>query len=417
MKLQSISKNDYQEYLSTLKDNDFLQSTHAASKFMEDGWQIEYVKGTDQDETKAVAMICIRPLLRFFNYAYVPRGFFIDYHNKKDLRDFSSVLKAHLKSKKVIYLEIDPDILYKERDKNGQIVPDGINNQDIVDNLIEAGYRQMPLTKGYDLSKQCRWMSILDLRNKSIDDIFNGFSTMQKRNIRTAQKCCVKTRILSQDELNILDKMETESSERQQFESMPLSYFESMYRHYGTQHIKTVYGYLDLEEYEAKIKEDLIHTENEIQKLQLQTQKDPSAKKKIKNLENAQTKLSSLTKKKEEIATLKKTHDKEVPLSCCMFVQYKNQMIYLFGGNDYAYRAYRGSYAVQWEMIQEAVRAGCDYYNMYGISGYFEKGEEGYGVFDFKRGFNCTVVEFIGRYHLVFHPFFYWIHKKLHKNI
>ena len=51
-------------------------------------------------------------------------------------------------------------------------------------------------------------------------------------------------------------------------------------------------------------------------------------------------------------------------------------------------------------MIQQAIDEGYSYYNMLGISGFFKKGEDGYGVFDFKRGFNACVVEYIGNFTL-----------------
>lgn len=417
MRLQTITRQDYEAFLATRKDEDFLQSTFAADKFEADGWSIEYVQAKEGDTIKATAMICKYHLLRFFQYAYIPRGFFIDYQNQADLSAFTQLLKKHLKKQKVIYLEIDPAILYRERDINGQLVPEGINNQAVIDHLLQAGYLQMPLTQGYDTSKQCRWMSVIDLRNKSKDDIFSAFSTMQKRNIRTAEKSCVKTRVLRPDELNILDAMEQESGQRQQFEAMPLSYFQSMYTYYGPEHVKTVYAYLDLPAYEKSIANDLERVQNEIQDLEAFLQESPQVKKKITRLKTARKEKEALCKKELQIQELKQNYTTEVPLSCCMFMKYKNQVTFLFGGNDYNYRAYRGSYAVQWYMIQEAIREGYDFFNLYGISGYFEKGQEGYGVFDFKRGFHAQVVELIGRYHLVIHPILYRLHKQLHKNI
>ena len=51
-------------------------------------------------------------------------------------------------------------------------------------------------------------------------------------------------------------------------------------------------------------------------------------------------------------------------------------------------------------MIQKAIDEGYSMYNFYGISGYFEKDQDGFGVFDFKRGFNAEIVELIGDFTL-----------------
>ncbi len=89
---------------------------------------------------------------------------------------------------------------------------------------------------------------------------------------------------------------------------------------------------------------------------------------------------------------------KEVPLACCLFIKYGHEIVYLVGSSNYEQRDFRGPYAIHWHMIQEAIKEGYDFYNFYGISGYFEPGKEGYGVFDFKRGFNAIVHEYIGNF-------------------
>lgn len=90
---------------------------YAGNKLESDGWNVGYVQGIDGTFIKATVMICTCPLLHFFQYAYIPRGFFINYDNKKDIQNFSSLLRKHLKKQNVIYLEIDPNILYHKQDK------------------------------------------------------------------------------------------------------------------------------------------------------------------------------------------------------------------------------------------------------------------------------------------------------------
>lgn len=80
------------------------------------------------------------------------------------------------------------------------------------------------------------------------------------------------------------------------------------------------------------------------------------------------------------IATQKEQFGNELPLACSMFIKYGKEATYLFSGSDYFQKMYRSPYAIQWTIIQEAIEKGYDYYNMHGISGYFEKGQEGYGV-------------------------------------
>lgn len=68
---------------------------------------------------------------------------------------------------------------------------------------------------------------------------------------------------------------------------------------------------------------------------------------------------------------------------------------------------------MQWHMIQLALEEQYPFYNFYGISGYFEKDQEGYGVFDFKRGFRADVIELIGDFTLPISKLRYFIYRKL----
>ena len=59
-------------------------------------------------------------------------------------------------------------------------------------------------------------------------------------------------------------------------------------------------------------------------------------------------------------------------------------------------------------------------YNFYGISGNFDKDNERYGVFDFKKGFNATVDELIGEFDLPISKFWYFLYTqafKIYRNL
>ena len=299
------------------------------------------------------------------------------------------------------------------RDKDGNVVENGFNNYDVVENLKSAGFLQLPLKQGYDLSKECRFCSSIDLRGKTSDEIFNEFSSATRRNTRTAQKYNVHIRTLNVDQLHILDSMEKETSARQDFEAMSLDYFKNLYAFYGENHVETLLSYLDLDEYEQKIKKEYNTTLKSIEKTKTFLEKNPGNEKKEKRLKTDETYLDSLEKKISHIQELKDTYGKEVPLACCLFIKYGHEIVYLVGSSNYEQRDFRGPYAIHWHMIQEAIQEGYDFYNFYGISGYFEPGQEGYGVFDFKRGYNAVVHEYIGNFILPCKPFIFKIYNKL----
>lgn len=413
MRINTINIQQYSEYLDTVDTAVFQQSPFHAKKFEHDGWSVEFIQASQEDEVYVTCMLAYLPLMKVFKYCYVARGFLADYKDKDKLVKFTASLKQYLKKKNVVYLETDPEIDLVQRDKDGNVVENGFNNYDVVENLKSAGFLQLPLKQGYDLSKECRFCSSIDLRGKTSDEIFNEFSSATRRNTRTAQKYNVHIRTLNVDQLHILDSMEKETSARQDFEAMSLDYFKNLYAFYGEDHVETLLSYLDLDEYEQKIKKEYNTTLKSIEKTKTFLEKNPGNEKKEKRLKTDETYLDSLEKKISHIQELKDTYGKEVPLACCLFIKYGHEIVYLVGSSNYEQRDFRGPYAIHWHMIQEAIQEGYDFYNFYGISGYFEPGKEGYGVFDFKRGYNAVVHEYIGNFILPCKPFIFKIYNKL----
>lgn len=413
MQINTINIQEYSEYLDTVDTVVFQQSQYHAKKFEHDGWSVEFIQASQENEVYATCMLAYLPLMKVFKYCYVARGFLADYKDKDKLVKFTSSLKQYLKKKNVVYLEMDPEIDLVQRDKDGNVVENGFNNYDAVKNLKSGGFLQLPLKQGYDLSKECRFCSSIDLRGKTSDEIFNEFSSATRRNTRTAQKYNVHIRKLGVDQLHILDSMEKETSARQDFEAMSLDYFKNLYAFYGEDHVETLLSYLDLDEYEQKIKKEYNTTLKSIEKTKTFLEKNPGNEKKEKRLKTDEMYLDSLEKKISHIQELKDTYGKEVPLACCLFIKYGHEIVYLVGSSNYEQRDFRGPYAIHWHMIQEAIQEGYDFYNFYGISGYFEPGKEGYGVFDFKRGYNAVVHEYIGNFILPCKPFIFKIYNKL----
>ena len=101
---------------------------------------------------------------------YAPRGFLIDYHNLELLTTFTKEIKKFAEERNAIFIKIDPYVMYKEHDLNGDLVSDGIDNSDTVDNLKSLGYHHF----GFNLMQdtlQPRWMHTITVKNRSLDDV------------------------------------------------------------------------------------------------------------------------------------------------------------------------------------------------------------------------------------------------------
>ena len=124
-------------------------------------------------------------------------------------------MEYSISKKGIVYAEMDPAIQLQQRNQDGDIVEGGFNNFDVVENLKSSGFLQLPLKTGYDLSKECRFVSVLDVKDKTADEVFKGFISKTRHNIKNALKNSVKIRELSRDELSILKELVNMSGEKQ----------------------------------------------------------------------------------------------------------------------------------------------------------------------------------------------------------
>ena len=89
------------------------------------------------------------------------------------------------------------------------------------------------------------------------------------------------------------------------------------------------------------------------------------------------------------------------------FITYGEEVIYAFSGNIDKYMYFNAQYLIQWEMIKYAIKNKFKKYNFYGISGIFDRSDSNYGVYEFKKGFNGVVEEYIGEFVLPISNYYY----------
>lgn len=409
MQLKQINTEVYENWICQFDGRNFLQSSYEGEKMKKDGWDVRYIAGMKENTIQVCALVAIKPLMKLFHYAYIPRGpFYTDFNV---LNEYYSLLKKYLKKENCVYLETDPYIPLRQRDKDGQIVSDGWNHLEVVDQYKEMGFAHLPLKQGYDMSKQCRWMSVLYLMDQTKEQVFKSFPSKTRQNIKNSLKYNIKVRKLERDELSILHDLVSMTGERRHFSSLSLEYYQEQYDYFKDK-AQAYYAYLDIDAYVDNICQSIEKEKEVIQQAKLHLQENPHSKNSQNRLHTATLHLESLYKRQEEAKLLQKEHGHQLGLAAAMYIFYGKEVVYLMSGSNDAYKKFKAPYALQWTMIQKAIEQGYTEYNFYGISGLFEPDQEGYGVFDFKRGFNAVVVELVGNFILPIHPVLFDVYKK-----
>ena len=120
MELKFVNESQYEKDIHLYSQRNFLQSSFEGNKMQHDGWNILYIEGIENGKVQIIGMLCTKPLMKIYKYAYIPRGLLINDYSYFEA--FIEKLKRYLKSKGYIYLETDPYVLLRQRDKNGAVV-------------------------------------------------------------------------------------------------------------------------------------------------------------------------------------------------------------------------------------------------------------------------------------------------------
>lgn len=90
------------------------------------------------------------------------------------------------------------------------------------------------------------------------------------------------------------------------------------------------------------------------------------------------------------------------PLAGAITVNYAGKAAYVYGCSTSSHRELCPTYALQWAMIRWALDTGCDIYDMQGICIDPAESEQLYSVYQFKKKFNGTALEFAGDFYFEF---------------
>jgi hypothetical protein len=91
-------------------------------------------------------------------------------------------------------------------------------------------------------------------------------------------------------------------------------------------------------------------------------------------------------------------------LAAIMVARFASRAYYLFGGSSGERRELMPTYAVQWEAMRAAARAGCRDYDLWGMPPENDPDHPWHGLWQFKAGFGGALVEFCGAWDLELAP-------------
>jgi len=395
--LENLSIKEFNEFAKNHEQGTFFQSSWWGELKKSTGW-IPHIVGIKEDNKVICASLVLAKKIPIFKryIFYAPRGFLIDYNNFDLLEKFTKEISKYVKKNNGIFLKINPYLIYQERDIDGNIKEDGINNQKVIDKLIALGFKHNGFTINYGKDLEPRWLSVLDIKNKTEEEILKNMRGTTRWGIQNSYKHGLKLVEIKEDRIEEYKKLMEHTGERRGFIDRPISYYKKMYEEFSKDDkIKILLVELNKDEYIENLKKQYSDT-----KKKFESAKKEGLKKEL------QSQLDAISNKIKEIEKIEVEKGKNIVVAGGLFMTFGRQVISLFGASYREYMKFNGQYFLNFEMIKYAINNNYDKFNFFGITGEFNEQSPMYGLFNFKRGFGAEVTELIGEFNIVTNKFY-----------
>ena len=405
MQFLEITEKEYRKFWENHPLKTFLSAPEIGELRKSNGWDVYFVGVKENSDIVAAAMI-VSHKRHFGKYEfYSPRGVLVDYENKELLDCFLKEIKNFVRKHHGYIFRMDPYVIYKERDIDGNIVEDGVDHSNVVSHLESLGFKKVSIPD----MEQVGWMFSLPLEGKTCEQILKEMKPNTRNTIRKTEKIGITVKELGYDELDRFQNIMVETGERKNFSIRSVDYYQKMYElFHDKSEVKYYVTELDLVKYQKKLEEDKKSAEDKLSKLSDAKYNEGQKK----NLENE---IASYEKRIKEAEDIRKEKNTDViTLSGSMFMIIQPEIIYLSSGNYEEFMKFNSQYLLQWMMIQYGIEHGFKKHNFYGIPANINEHPKDYGIYEFKRGFNGIVEELIGEFELPI-TWHYYLIKFIHK--
>jgi lipid II:glycine glycyltransferase (peptidoglycan interpeptide bridge formation enzyme) len=336
-------------------------------------WRSESLGWFDGRRLVGAGLVLHRPVPRFerFTLAYLPQGPDIDWTG--EIAGWLDPLAAHLKASGAFAIRLGPPVRTNTwsaaQVKEGIADPGAGRLTDLPDQrpdpvgarvagrLRDAGWLPQSPENGFGAG-QPQFTYELPLAGRTEDDVLGGMNQLWRRNIKKAAKEGVEVTVVGGggggvgiggatttgggatigDDLKAFHDLYVHTAERDRFTPRPLHYFTTMFAAMSAEDPERISLYL------ARHQGDLV--------------------------------------------------------AATLMVRVGAHAWYLYGASSTEKREVRGSNACQWAMIRDALAAGCDVYDLRGITPTLDADDPHVGLIQFKVGTGGRAVRYAGEWDL-----------------
>jgi peptidoglycan pentaglycine glycine transferase (the first glycine) len=410
MQIVELSKEQFDEFAFKHKNHNFYQTSEYGTLMSHNGFKDNYI-GLIDDYNNIVggSLILSQEMFGHFKYGYAPRGFLIDFNDYSLVTIFTNLLKQYLLHLGYVYVKIDPYIIHIERDHDGKIVPNGINNDKLITFLKELNYEH----KGFNLyfeNLKPRWNAITKL-DASPEKLFRLFSKEIRNKIRKSFKRGVTVYKGTRDDIklfySLIDKKHTRK----------INYYNDYYDMFSKNDMFELYfakiNPVTYIKNSKELYENELRLNTELTNL---LQKNANMKSKNRYINMKMNSDKNLDVYKNDVVNannLFRSYPHGIIIATSAIIKYNREVFFLIDGFNKQFKSFCPNHLLKWAIISEYAKRGYLYAHHNGITGDFSKTNSYYGLYEFKKGFNSEIVEYIGELDLIINKQLYYTHRQL----
>ncbi len=349
--MRPITTAEHVDFVATRPSASFLQTP--AWGEVKSEWRRESI-GFFRDSTLVGAgLVLFRQLPRLRrSLAYLPEGPLLDW-SAPDLDELLSAMVEHLRGRGAFAVRMGPPVVSRtwtaatvktaiSADTHARLAdvpPDtrAEHGGEVQAVLRSGGWRPVTSEGGFSAG-QPQYVFWVPLSGRTEEDLLAGMNQLWRRNIKKAEKSGVVVTTGTQDDLAAFHELYAETAARDHFCPRPLDYFQTMFRALQAEDGDRIRLYL------ARHEGDLV--------------------------------------------------------AATIWVRVGRHVWYSYGASSSEKRDVRGSNAVQWQMMRDALAAGASVYDLRGITETLDPNDPHIGLIQFKVGTGGEAVEYVGEWDL-----------------
>ena len=413
LRLKNIEKEKFDEYIKNHPTKShFLQSSSWGEFCKVKKNLTPYYLGlvNEEDELVGATLLLQKHLPMNYSYFYAPRGFVIDYNKKELIKNMTSKVIEFAKSKKAIFVKIDPDLIYKSINYLNEENELNNNIDEIFKTLKELKWKHLGFTKNFE-TMQPRYTFRIDL-NQDLETIEEHFSKTTKQRIAKSLKLETEVEIGTEKDIKEFYNLMMLTESRKDFVSYNEDYYETLYEIFnGNKNSKATLflGKINFNKTISALEKQLKRINDQISIMPI----DNLSKSAKSKLEELQKQRRNIAEEIEKYKSYRTKYGTTLTLSAHMIIEYGDKAWVLYAGNHNDLSETYVNYNTYFEHIKYCKERGLKIYDQFGTIGDLSKDNPRLGLHEFKKKFGGDYIEFLGEFDYVTNKLMYFVFTKL----